>query len=247
MHRQIAAATIAFFSVSLLIADITTTHGDLKLIHAKATRTPQKITIKISEPAQDQVVAGPDVTVQFKAGNWSPEKNGKHFHFILDDQPFESHFSDAPFVFRNVSSGPHVIRIFPVYPWHESVKQQNAIAIVQFYVQEKTGKLPLDTKKPMLIYSTPAGTHESNEKLPGQPQPGILVDWFLRNVSMGSKAGYFVRISVDGNQLMSMKEWRPHYIQGLKPGEHRVKLELVHNGAPITGNWSVTERTITVK
>ena len=238
---------VALLCVGLLGADVITTHGNLKLIHATATRTPQKITIKITEPAQDQIVSGPDVTVQFKAQNWFPEKEGKHFHFILDNEPFESHFSQDPFVFRNVSPGAHVIRVFPVYPWHESVKQQNAISIVQFYVKEKTGKAALDPGKPMLIYSTPVGAHESKERLVGQPQQGILVDWFLRNVSMGSKAGYFVRISVDGNPLMSMKEWRPHYIQGLMPGEHRIKLELLKNGVPFQENWSVTERTITVK
>ena len=246
MNRLIAAL-IAFLCTGSLGADVITTHGNLKLIHARATRTPQKITIKITEPAQNQIVSGPDVTVQFKAQNWIPEKNGKHFHFILDNEPFESHFSQDPFVFRNVSAGAHVIRVFPVYPWHESVKQQNAIGIVQFYVKEKSGTVPLDPARPMLIYSTPAGIHESNERLPGQPQPGILIDWFLRNVSMGSKAGYFVRISVDGEPLMSMKEWRPHYVQGLKPGEHRIKLELLKNGAPVQENWSVTERTITVK
>jgi hypothetical protein len=245
--RHLIFTAFAFLCAGLLFADVTTTHGNLKLIHARATRTPQKVTIKITEPAQDQVVPGPDVTVQFKAQNWIPETEGKHFHFILDNEPFQSHFSQDPFVFRDVAPGAHVIRVFPVYPWHESVKQQNAIAIVQFYVKEKTGKSPIDPAKPMLIYSTPAGTHQSNERLPGQPQPGILVDWFLRNVSMGSKAGYFVQISVDGNELMSMKEWRPHYIQGLTPGQHRIKLELLKNGVPVQENWSVTEHTITVE
>jgi hypothetical protein len=230
-----------------LLADLTTTHGNLKLIHARATKTPQKVTIKITEPAQEQILEGPDVTLKFQAQNWIPEKDGKHFHIILDNDPFVTHFSQDPHIFQNVSPGPHVIRIFPVYSWHESVKQQNAIGIVQFFVKEKTGELPLNLSKPMLIYSTPAGVHESNEQLSGQPQKGILVDWFLRNVSMGSRAGYFVRITVDDNPLMSMKEWRPHYIQGLKPGEHRVKLELLKNGVPVSENWSTTERTITVK
>jgi hypothetical protein len=238
---------LGFVCASVALADVTTTHGDLKLIHARATRTPEKVTLKINEPVQEQIVAGPDVIVKFQAQNWIPETGGKHFHMILDDTPYQTHRTSGPFTFKNVSPGPHVIRIFPVYAWHESVKQQNAIGIVQFYVKEKTGTLPLDVSKPMLIYSAPSGTHPSNERLRGQPQPGILVDWFLRNVSMGSKAGYFVRISVDGNELMSMKEWRPHYIQGLKPGEHRVKLELLKNGVPVVTNWSTTERTITVE
>ena len=245
--REILLIALVLLFAGIAVADLTTTHGDLKLIHATATRTPEKVTIKILEPSREQLVPGPDVIVKFQAQNWKPEKNGKHFHVMLDNKPFETHFSLDAFTFQNVAPGPHVIRIFPVYPWHESVKQQNAIGIVQFYVKEKSGPLPMDLSKPMLVYSTPTGGHESNERLHGQPVPGILVDWFLRNVSMGSRAGYFVRISVDGNALMSMKEWRPHYIQGLKPGEHKIKLELLKNSTPVTSNWSATERTITVK
>ncbi len=44
-----------------------------------------------------------------------------------------------------------------------------------------------------------------------------------------------------------MKEWRPHYIQGLQPGEHRIKLELLKDGVPVSENWNVTERSIRVR
>jgi hypothetical protein len=237
--RSVAAAIFILFS--LAEAQITTSHGSLKLVHARATTTAPQVRMKITEPATDELVSGPDVRVQFTAGSWT------NFHFILDNQPFQTHSSPEPFVFRNVKPGIHVIRAFPVYPWHEAVKQQEALAIVRFYVKEKTGNSPLDFAKPMMIYSTPEGVHQEDEKNSEQPHPGILVDWFLHNVSMGSKAGYFVRISVDGNVLTSMKEWRPHYIQGLAPGEHRIKLELLHNGVSLTNNWNTTERIITVE
>ncbi|MCI0412530.1 hypothetical protein L0222_06975 [bacterium] len=54
-------------------------------------------------------------------------------------------------------------------------------------------------------------------------------------------------LSIDGKELMSMKEWRPHYIQGLQPGEHRIKLELLKDGVPVSENWNVTERSIRVR
>jgi hypothetical protein len=230
-----------------LHAQVTTTHGEWKLIHARATQTKERVTVTIQEPSPDKIITGPDVTVQFTVQNWPLEKNGKHLHFILDNDPFQSHFSTDPFVFRNVKPGAHVIRIFPVYPWHESVKQPQALAFAKFYVQEKKGISNLDFSQPMMIYSTPAGDHDSNERLPGQPYPGILIDWFLHNVNVGSKAGYFVRLSIDGKELMSMKEWRPHYIQGLATGDHKIKLELLKNGAPVHENWNVTERNIRVR
>ena len=231
----------------IVFADLTTTHGDLKLVHARATPTPEKVKITIQNPGPGQISPQADVTVQFQSTSWNAKKNGKHFHFVLDNNPSQDHYSNDPFVFKNVSPGAHVIRVFPVHPWHETVKQQEAIAMVAFYVKEKSGEPPLNFSKPMLVYSTPAGSYKRNQIAPGQPQPGILVDWFLHNVSMGSKAGYYVRISVNGTELMSMKEWRPHYVQGLKPGNHRIKLELLENGVPVPENWNVTERTITVE
>ncbi len=236
-----------FLSAGNLHAQVTTIHGKWKLIHGRATQTKAKVRVTIQEPLRNQLISGPDVTVRFTIQNWLPEKNGKHLHFILDDEPFQSHFSGEPFVFQNVKPGAHVVRVFPVYPWNESVKQQEALATVPFFVKEKKGTSHLDFSKPMMIYSTPVAEHESNERLRGQPHSGILIDWFLHNVNMGSKAGYFVRISIDGKELMSMKEWRPHYIQGLEPGEHHIKLELLKNGVPVDGNGNVTERTIRVR
>jgi hypothetical protein len=246
MKRVLLFLALVFLAPCNIRAQITTTHGEWKLIHARATQTKEKVTVTIQEPSPEEVVPGPDVTVRF-ATNWPLEKNGKHLHFVLDNDPFQSHYSRDPFVFRNVKPGIHVIRIFPVYPWHESVKQQQALALMKFYVQEKKGKSSLDFSQAMMIYSTPVGGHDSNKRLPGQPHPGILIDWFLHNVNMGSKAGYFVRLSIDGKELMSMKEWRPHYIQGLETGEHKIKLELTKNGVPINENWNVTERTIRVQ
>lgn len=247
MRAVLLLLLLLFMHFPVLQAQITTTHGEWKLVHARATQTKQKVQVTIQEPSSEQVVSGPDVTVRFTVKNWILENNGRHLHFILDNDPFQPHFTNEPFVFRNVKPGAHVIRIFPVYPWHESVKQQQALAYVKFYVHEKKGNSNLDFSKPMMIYSTPVGDHDSDERLPGQPHPGILIDWFLHNVNMGSKAGYFVRLSIDGKELMSMKEWRPHYIQGLTTGEHRIKLELVKNGVPVHENGDVTERTIRVR
>jgi hypothetical protein len=238
---------LAFLVACTVFADVTTTHGKLTLIHATATQTPKKVRIKITYPAEGQIVPGPDVSVKFEALNWTPQKNGNHFHFLLDNRPFETHHSTEDFIFHKVEPGIHIIRLFPVYPWHESVKQQEALAMVRFYVKEKRGTLPIDTARPMLIYSTPAGDHRPDEQLPGQPRKGILIDWFLHNISMGSRTGYFVQLSVDDQTLMSMKEWRPHYLQGLHPGQHRIKLELLQNGKPAADHWNTTERTIVVR
>jgi hypothetical protein len=247
MRFSFGFAVVVLIFAAGLQAQVTTTHGELKLVHAKAAQTSARPRMTIVEPRENEIVPGPDVTVNFRLQNWKPEKDGNHLHFLLDENPFVPHYSSDAIVFHNVAPGPHVIFAFPVFPWHESVKQQEAMAMVQFYVKEKSEPLPLDASMPLMIYSTPVGVHDSNEQAAGQPHPGILIDWFLHNVTMGSRTGYFVRISVDGNALTTMKEWRPHYIQKLRAGDHKIKLELLRNGVPVRDNWNNTERTITVR
>jgi hypothetical protein len=222
---------------------------DHKIIHARNSEAPPNVKLAIQEPADGQVVPGPDVTVKFTIESWKLYKegdHGQHIHFILDNEPYEAHYSTEPFVFKNVKPGPHVIRAFPSRPWHESVKQDSAFAMVQFFVKEKTGNPLIDPKAPMLVYSRPKGEYSLSKPPFGQPHPGILVDWFLKNVTLGSRSGYFVRCSIDGKSH-TFKEWRPHYIQGLGEGQHVFKLELLKGEQPVEGNFNTTERTITIK
>jgi hypothetical protein len=230
-------------------AQLTTTEGGLKIIHARNSEAPPSVSLTIQEPTEGQVVAGPDVSVKFTIANWKLYKegeHGQHIHFILDNEPYQAHYSNDPFVFKDVKPGPHVIRAFASRPWHESVKQNSAFAMVQFYVKEKSGTSLVDAKAPMLVYSRPKGEYDLTKPPHGQPHPGILIDWFLHNVTMGSRTGYFVRCTIDGKSHV-FKEWRPHYVQDLTPGDHTVKLELLKNGKPVEGNFNTTERTITVK
>jgi hypothetical protein len=224
--------------------------GEPKIVHAKNSPAPESVSFRITEPTEGQVVPGPDVTVKFTIQNWKLYKegdHGQHIHFILDNEPYQAHYSSTePFVFKNVSAGPHVIRAFPSRPWHESVKQDDAFSIVQFYVKDKSGTPLVDATKPMLVYSRPKGEYLLSKPPFGQPVQGILIDWFTKNVRLGKQTGYTVRATIDGT-AHTFLEWRPHYVQGLGEGEHTFKLELLHNGAPVEGNFNTTERKITIK
>jgi hypothetical protein len=236
------------FSMSLF-AQTQSSHGKLNIVHARNSEAPPGVKLTIQEPTEGQIVPGPDVTVKFAIENWKLYKEGdqgQHIHFILDNEPYQAHYSKDPFVFKDVKSGPHSIRAFPSRPWHESVKQNSAFAMVQFYVKEKSGTPLLDAAKPMLIYSRPKGEYSASTPPHGQPHKGILIDWFLKNVEMGSRTGYTVRVTVDG-QSHDFKEWRPHYVQSLSEGEHTFKLELLKDKNPVEGNFNTTERKITIK
>src|SRR5262245_6226296 len=98
--------------------------GKLNIIHARNSEAPAGVKLIIQEPTEGQVIPGPDVTVKFTIENWRLYKEGEqgqHIHFILDNEPYQAHFSNEPFVFKDVKPGPHAIRSFPSRPWHESV------------------------------------------------------------------------------------------------------------------------------
>lgn len=224
--------------------------GKLKIIHAKNSPAPANVRLQILEPTKGQVMQGPNVTVKFTIENWKLYKegdHGQHIHFILDNEPYEAHYSTEPFVFKNVAAGHHTIRAFPSRPWHESVKQDTAFSMVQFYVNQKTeGEAAVDPAKPMLVYSRPKGEYLLSKPPFGQPVKGIMIDWFLRNVKLGKQTGYTIRATINGEPHI-FREWRPHYVQGLSEGEHTFKLELLNKGQPVEGNFNTTERKITIK
>src|SRR5438067_7865488 len=69
-------------------------------------------------------------------GNDPSTMKGNHIHVILDNQPYEAYYNlDQPFELRNVTEGPHTIRVFPSRPWHESYKNDGAFQMVTFKVE----------------------------------------------------------------------------------------------------------------
>ena len=97
------------------------------------------------EPREGATVNGSTVKVQLKiAGDlkgYQPHKDpatgmGNHIHVILDNQPYEAYYElGRPFELRNVSEGPHTIRVFASRPWHESYKNEGSFQMVSFTVK----------------------------------------------------------------------------------------------------------------
>lgn len=97
------------------------------------------------EPREGATVTGSTVKLQLKlAGDlkgYEPHKDpttgmGNHIHVILDNQPYEAYYElGRPFELRNVSEGPHTIRVFASRPWHESYKNDGSFQMVSFTVK----------------------------------------------------------------------------------------------------------------
>ena len=230
--------------------------GPVELALVKGSSGPEidVLEFDITTPAADEVVTGDsvDVTVKLQgmtlkaptpgegANDLAYSKDGQHIHVIIDNEPYMAKY-DTTFRIGGLTPGPHSIRAFPSRSWHESVKKNGAFVARTFYVGEKTGEAPFDPSKPLLTYSRPKGEYV------GKDGRKVMIDFYLSNADLGPDS-YKVIASVDGKVMDTLTEWTPYFIEGLKEGDHTIRLQLIGpDGAPVeNGSYNDTERTITI-
>lgn len=206
-------------------------------------------SLRIVQPKEGQNVRREHVQVRVRVDNWplKPEP-GKHLHLILDNEPYiairdveqplnlnelaEAHLG------TELSTGTHLIRMFPSRHMHESVKEQRPFDMVVFHYGEKSEDWDFDPDAPLLTYSRPKGCNPAGER--------ILLDFYLTNVEELSGEGLQVRYTI-GDVTGLITDWTPHFIENLPEGEHEVRLQLVDaEGELVEGPFNDTTRTIQV-
>ena len=171
---------------------------------------------------------------------------GQHAHIILDNDPYFANYeAGKPFDIGVLDEGPHSLLVFPSRSYHESVKADGSIDIVNFYVGKEEGEFMLDESKPTIIYSRPKGLYE------GKDAKKIMLDFYLINAELGDdyKAKYTIRKNEAGadEYSITMGEWNPAFITGLTSGEYIITLQLLDGeGNLVEGPFNNTERTINV-
>jgi len=189
-------------------------------------------SVTIVNPREDQVLPGKDVTVKFRLKNFVAYEGGTHIHIFLDDRPYISYEKSVePYTFTNVHPGAHAIRIILTRPSGESLKNPEAFALVNFFVQKKAEKPLFNRNRPILTINLP---HSGYYK--GWLSDRIEFDFLLKNMEL--KKG--------GNHLHYVLDGLAHDVYTSKPifwenarriGEHHLTIELLDgNSQPITGN-----------
>lgn len=172
---------------------------------------------------------------------------GQHAHIILDNDPYFANYeAGVPFDIGTLDEGPHTLLVFPSRSYHESVKADGSIDIVNFYVSKEEGEFLLDESKPTIIYSRPKGTYK------GKDAEKIMLDFYLINAELGDdyKAKYTIRKNEAGAKEYSitMDEWNPAFVTGLSSGEYIITLQLLDSdGNLVDGPFNNTERKITLE
>ncbi len=182
------------------------------------------------------------------------DKEGQSVHIVVDNEPYFAkneaiidaldmnaydYYNDQMLEFNlpmDLEPGMHILRMFPVRSYGESLKGDGCFASRRFYVRSKTPTMNVDLDKPYLTANQPQGDITYDPKQP------ILLDFYLTNVLL-SKDGYKVRATIDGTIQRIIIDWTPYYIYGLKPGNHTIKLELLNERNQVApGEFNTVER-----
>lgn len=204
--------------------------------------------VRITAPTNNRTLTTNRVEVRLAVEHWRDVHNPndhRHIHLVLDNQPYRRIDDPTrPIVLENLSPGRHVLRAFPGWETHETVKTPGAYAMVVFNV----GRLPAGTpafnpRAPLLTYSRPHGS------LTGPASDRILLDWYLSGITPDNFGpnGYRVRPRIDGTDLSPLTTWAPHYITNLPDGDHTISLTLLGpDGQPVPGPLNTVEQHLSI-
>lgn len=207
--------------------------------------------VTIVSPQPDAVLESDRVSVQFSVQDLPLFKDeqlglGPHLHVFLDDGPYTAVYDPTvPLVFENLAVGSHTIRAFASRPWHESFKNNEAYAQVTFHVFTKTDEHRPSNTQPLLTYSRPQGSYGAEP---------IMLDFYLTHAPLHLVArqdatddikDWMIRCTVNGESFL-IDDWQPIYLEGFKPGQNWVQLELLdEDGQAIANAFNNTARLIT--
>ncbi len=244
---------------------------EVRVVPVDPTPEPEHVTTKILFPQNGEIKSSQPIKGQIRVDGYSlgtdsdflrkkeiyNDNEGQAFHIFIDNQPYfavneallnalddvEEYFDqtaefEIPF---KVQPGMHVIRVFPVRSFNESLKDDGCFAASIFYYKKKVDNPQIDLSLPYLTYNEPQGEYAYND---GEP---ILLDFYITNCRL-SRDGYKVRLTIDGAIQRTLTAWQPYYLYGLKKGVHKIRLELLdQTNKPVSGLFNDVQRTIVIK
>jgi hypothetical protein len=203
--------------------------------------------VRITAPAANATIREDRVEVRLNVTGWRDTANAqdmRHIHLVLDDQPYQRIDDPSrPVVLEHLAQGTHVLRAFPGWETHETVKTDGAFAMVVFHVGAASRDVHFNPRAALLTYSRPKGRIEG----PGANR--ILLDFYVANVPAAqfNATGYRVRATIDGTAMPELTSWVPYYIENLPDGPHTITLDLLGaNGERAPGHLNHSEQHITV-
>lgn len=245
----------------------------IRIVPVESTPEPNQVKTRIQFPKADELKSSTPIKGQIKVEGFPlgvdsdfPRKRevynsseGQSLHVVIDNQPyfslnealidalddFEEYYDqtvmlEIPFTLQ---PGMHVMRVFPVRSFNESLKGDNCYDMHVFYYKIIKDNPQMILDGPYLTYNEPQGefTYDKRNSKP------ILLDFYIHNCEL-SKDGYKVRLTIDNSNQRTLVSWQPYYIYGLKKGMHRIRLELLDaENVLVPGLFNDVQRTIVIK
>ena len=220
------------------------------------------VTLKIVSPARDEVIPIPEaaagqppakgapVTLKVELANFetfedAATKTGQRLEILVDNISSTFPWRDAtkPYTFKSLPKGTHMVRIFPVRPWGEAIKEPSALASVTFHVGEKDGKNTVEAGSPVLTVVAPRGKVKGNA---GK----VLLDVLVSGCPVAEQSvadSCRLRYKVDTQPEVTLTKVEPVWLEGLTPGRHAYVVGLTRDQKVAPGAFALYQGSFEVE
>ena len=220
------------------------------------------VTLKIVSPAAEEVIPVPEaaagqppakgapVTLKVELANYETfeddaTKTGQRLEILVDNISTTFPWRDAtkPYTFKSLPKGTHSVRIFPVRPWGEAIKESSAFATVTFHVGEKDGKNTAETGSPVLTVVAPRG------KVKGGSGK-VLLDVLVSGCPVAEQTvpdSCRLRYKVDTQPEVTLTKVEPVWLENLAPGRHAYVVGLTREQKVVPGAFALYQGSFEVE
>jgi hypothetical protein len=136
-----------------------------------------------------------------------------------------------------------MVRIFPVRPWGEAIKEPSALASVTFHVGEKDGKNTVEAGSPVLTVVAPRG------KVKGDAGK-VLLDVLVSGCPVAEQSvadSCRLRYKVDTQPEVTLTKVEPVWLEGLTPGRHAYVVGLTRDQKVAPGAFALYQGSFEVE
>jgi hypothetical protein len=220
------------------------------------------VTLKIVSPAADEIIPVPEapagqppakgapVTLKVELANFETfeddaTKSGQHLEILVDNIAALFPWRDAtkPYTFKSLPKGTHTVRIFPVRPWGEAIKEPSALAMVTFHVGEKDGKNTAEPGSPVLTIVAPRG------KVKGEAGK-VLLDVLVTGCPVAEQSvpeSCRLRYKFDTQPEVTLAKVEPVWLENLTPGRHAYVVGLTRGQKIVPGAFALYQGSFEVE
>jgi hypothetical protein len=220
------------------------------------------VTLKIVSPAADEIIPVPQpeagqppakgapVTLKVDLANFETfeddaTKSGQYLEILVDNIGAMFPWRDAtkPYTFKSLPKGTHTVRIFPVRPWGEAIKEPSALAMVTFHVGEKDGKNTAEPGSPVLTIVAPRG------KVKGETGK-VLLDVLVTGCPVAESSvadSCRLRYKLDTQPEVTLTKAEPVWLENLTPGRHAYVVGLTRDQKVVPGAFALYQGSFEVE